>query len=154
MIAPMAYSGVAHILWECIELRHLGHRPMERGVEAGDLRQTRERLCQRPRTAHVEGLMGGLHRRQRVEVVEHVAIDQDRRFETGAAEHDAVAGCHHLHGGDVGFQPGDDEMQGGPVVDRVAFAPLVRVQRLAGWITCDEVRVVLHVVDLAAAEQR
>ena len=44
-------------------------------------------------------------------------------------------------------------MQRRLVVDRLALAPFVRVQWLAGGILDDEMRVVLHAVDLAAAEQ-
>ena len=153
MVAPVAHSGIAHVLRQCVDLRHLRHRSMERSVEAGDLRQARERLGERPRAAHVEGLVRRFHRRQRVEVVQHVALDPHRCLETRAAEHHAVAGRHHLHVGDVGFQPGDDEVQRCLVVDRVALAPFMRVQRLAGRVLRDEMRVVLHAVDLAAAEQ-
>ena len=154
MVAPVAHSGIAHVLRQCVDLRHLRHRSMERGVEAGDLRQARECLGERPRAAHVEGLMRGFHRRQRFEVVQHVALDPHRRLEARTAEHHAVAGRHHLHVGDVGFQPGDDEVQRCLVVDCLAVAPFMRVPWLAGRVLRDEMRVVLHAVDLAAAEQR
>jgi len=39
MVAPMTHSGIAHVLRERVDLRYLRHRPMERAVEAGDLRQ-------------------------------------------------------------------------------------------------------------------
>jgi exodeoxyribonuclease VII large subunit len=46
----------------------------------------------------------------------HVALDLHRHLEARAAEHHAVAGRRHLQVGDVGFQPGDDELQRGLVV--------------------------------------
>ena len=122
---------------------------MERGVETGDLRQARECFGERACAAYVEGLVRRLHLRQGVEVVEHVAVDAHRRLEAGAAEHHAVAGRDHLRIGEIGFQPGDDEVQRGPVVDRVARAPFMRGQRLAGRVFDDEMRIALHAVDPA-----
>ena len=92
MVAPVAHAGIAHVLGQRVGLGHLRHRAMERGIEAGDLRQARERLGKGPGAAHVEGLMRRLHRRERVEVVEHVAVDAHRRLEARAAQHHAVAG--------------------------------------------------------------
>ena len=54
---------------------------------------------------------------------------------------------------EITFQPGDDEVQRCLVVDGVAIAPVMRVQRLAVRILDDEMRVVLHAVDLAAAKE-
>ena len=51
MVAPVAHSGIAHILGQRVVLRHLRHRPMERTVETGDLRQAGERLGQRTGSA-------------------------------------------------------------------------------------------------------
>ena len=134
MVAPMAHARIAHVLRQRVGLRHLRHRAVERAVEAGDLRQARKRLGERPGATHVEGLVRRLHDRQGFEIVQHVALDPCRGLEAGAAEHHAVAGRHHLHVREVGFQPGDDEMQRGFVVDRMAVAPFVRGQWLAGFV--------------------
>ena len=96
MVPPMAHSGITDVFREGVDLRHLRHRPMKRAVEAGDLRQARERLGERPCAAHVKGLVRRLDRHQRIEVVQHLAIDPDRRFETGATEYDAMAGRDYL----------------------------------------------------------
>ena len=127
---------------------------MERGVETSHLRQAGERLGQRTGSPHVVGLVRRFHDHERVEIRQHIAVDQYRRLEAGAAEHHAVAGRHDLHVGEVGFQPGDDEVQRCLVVDRVALAPFMRVQWLAGRVLDDEMRIALHAVDPAAAEQR
>jgi len=93
------------------------------------------------------------HRRQRLEVVQHVALDPRRRLEASPAEHHAVAGRDHLPIGEVAFEPRDDEVQRCLVVDRVALAPFMSVQRLAGRVVDDEMRIAVHTVDPAAAEQ-
>jgi hypothetical protein len=94
------------------------------------------------------------HDHKRVEIRQHVAVDAHRRREAGTAEHNTVAGRYHLPVTKIGFQPGDDEVQRHLVVNRMAFAPFVRIERFAGRVLGDEVRVPLHVVDLAATEQR
>ena len=153
MVAPVADAGVAHVLWQRVGLCDLRHRPMERGVEAGDLRQARERLGERPCATHVERLVRRLHRLKRLQIVQHIVVDAHRCREAGAAEHDAMAGRYHLRSGKIGFHPRDDETQRGRVVDRVSLAPFLRVQRLAGGVVGDEVWVTLHAVDAAAAQQ-
>lgn len=55
---------------------------MERGVETCNLRHAREGFREGPRAAHIKRLVRRLHRRQRVEIVQHVAVDQDWRLET------------------------------------------------------------------------
>jgi hypothetical protein len=47
MIAPVPHAGIAHVLGQRVDLRHLRHRPMERAVETSHLRQAGERLGQR-----------------------------------------------------------------------------------------------------------
>ena len=121
---------------------------MERAVETSDLRQAGERLGERPGSEHVVGLVRRLHDHKRVEIVQHVAVDPHRRLEAGAAEHHTMAGRDHLPVGKIGFQPGDDEMQRRLVVDRVALAPFMRAQRLAGRVLDDKMRIALHAVDL------
>ena len=105
---------------------------MERAVETSHLRQAGERLGQRTGSPHVVGLVRRLHDHKRVEIRQHVAIDPHRRLEAGAAEHHPMAGRDHLRVSEVGFQPGDDEVQRRLVIDRVALAPFMRVQRFAG----------------------
>ena len=63
-----------------------------------------------------------------------------------------MARRHHFHVREVCFQPGDDEVQRGFVVDRMALAPFVRSQRLAGFVLHDEMRIALHAVDPAATQ--
>ena len=151
MVAPVARAGVEHVLREGINLRHLGHGPVERGVETSHLRQAGECLGQRTGSTHVVWLVRRLHDHERVEIGQHIGVDQHRRLEPCAAEHHPVSGRNHLHARDVLFEPGDDEMERGAVVDRAALAELVRIQRFAGRVLRNELRVGLHVADLAVA---
>ena len=64
MVAPVPCAGVEHLLREGVDLRHLGHGPVERGVETSHLRQTGERLGQSTGASHVVGLMRRLHARR------------------------------------------------------------------------------------------
>lgn len=59
---------------------------------------------------------------------------------------------HDLDAGYLGFQPGDHELQGCLVIDRLALAPRLDVQRLVILVHGDEVRIASHAVNLAAAE--
>lgn len=61
---------------------------------------------------------------------------------------------YHLGIGEVGFQPRDDEVHGGAMIDRVTIAPFVRVDWFAARRADDEVRIALHAVDATTAEQR
>jgi len=88
-----------------------------------------------------------------LEVVEHFAVDQNRRLEAGAAKHHAMARRYHLRAGEVRLQPGDDELHRGLVIDRGALAPGVGVQRLAGGVIGDEMWIGLHAVDAAMAQE-
>jgi hypothetical protein len=127
---------------------------MKRAVETGDLRQAGKRLDERPCAPHIVDLVRWLDGRQGFEIVQHVAVDQHRCVKSRATEHHTMAGRHHLYLDDIGFQPGNDEVQRRLVVDRLALVPVMGVQRLAGRVLGDEMRVVLHALDLAAAEQR
>ena len=98
--------------------------------------------------------MRGLHFNKRVQIVEHGAVDQHRRFEARSAEHDTMAGSDDFRTRKMGFQPTDDVFQRCCVVDRMALAPFMRVQRLARCVLDDKVRISLHAVDAARAKQR
>ena len=113
---------------------------MERAVEAGYLRQARERRSEGAGAGDVEGLIRGLHFNKRVQIVEHGAVDQHRRFEARSAEHDTMAGSDDFRIVKMGFHPTDDVFQSGCMVDRMAFTPFVRVQRLARRVLDDKVR--------------
>src|SRR5580658_129864 len=65
-----------------------------------------------------------------------------------------MAGGDYLRLREASFQPCNDEVQGRPVIDRVALAPFMGVQWLASRVVDDEMRIALHAVDPAAAEQR
>lgn len=58
---------------------------MERGVEAGDLRQPGQRRRDRPDAGEVVRLMERRQRAERVEPGEHRIVDPNRRAEIGAA---------------------------------------------------------------------
>ena len=101
MVAPVPCAGVEHVLREGIDLRHLRHGPVERGVETGHLWQARERLGERTRAAHVVRLVRGLHDHERVQVSQHIGVDQHRGLKPCAAEHHPMSGRNHLHTRDV-----------------------------------------------------
>ena len=134
MVAPVPHTGIAHVLGQRVDLRHLRHRPMERAVETSHLRQAGERFSQRAGSQHVVGLVRRFHNHKRVEIIQHVALDPHRCLEAGAAEYDTVAGGYHLPVTQIGFQPSDDEVQRCFVVDRVVFAPFMHAQLLAGRV--------------------
>jgi hypothetical protein len=55
--------------------------------------------------------------------------------------------------GEVSFEPGDDEVESSLVVERVALPPFMRIHWFAGGVADDEMRIAVHAVDPAAAEQ-
>lgn len=55
MVTPVRRTGAEDVLGVGVDLRHLGHGPVERGVETSRLRQAGEGLGQRKGTAHVVG---------------------------------------------------------------------------------------------------
>jgi hypothetical protein len=55
VVTPVRRTGAEDVLGVGVDLRHLGHGPVERGVETSRLRQAGEGLGQRKGTAHVVG---------------------------------------------------------------------------------------------------
>ena len=151
MIAPMANASLlAHVFGEGVKLGNLRHCAMDRGVEAGHLRKPRERLRDRAGASNIIRLMRRRHRTA-IEVVEHVAFDQHRFLEALSSEHDAMADRRDLTPG-IFFPIQVSVLQGLAVVDRMAFAPFMRRERLARLVFHHEVGVRLHAVDHAPAE--
>ena len=96
MIAPVLRAGIADILGQGVGLGQFRHGPVERRIEAGDLRQPGKGFGQGPGAGYVVGLVRRLHGHERVEIGQHIAVDQHRRLVARSAQHDPVTGSDHL----------------------------------------------------------
>ena len=88
--AVAAHAGVVQLPGQREHLRQLGLRAVERGVEAGHLRQLRLALEQQPDRRQVVRLVQRRERNELRQVVQHLARRRAPAARTQPAVHDAV----------------------------------------------------------------
>ena len=93
-VAP--HAGFVQLRGQREALRDVGIGAVERGIEAGDLRQLRRALEQAPDRREVVRLMQRRERNQLLERRHHVRIDAHRLREVEPAVHDAMSDADQL----------------------------------------------------------
>ncbi len=104
MKAVPAYAFVGETARQAEQLGQSGLAVVERGVEAGDLRDLRRRLLDRLDDREVEGLVQRRQRFERMQIGQHLGVDADGRRKARAAVHDPVSDPHHRR---AAVQPGE-----------------------------------------------
>ncbi len=154
VIAAMMDARAAHGLGQRVGARRLRHRQVERRIEAGDLRQPGHQGRDRPRAAHVEGLVRGLHGRLRGQRLQHLDVEAHGPRVARAAEHHAMSGGDDPGAGQVALQPGDDETKCLVVIGWLARGPRVRRKLLSGCVMDSEAGRTGNRLDAAGGVQR
>jgi hypothetical protein len=116
MEAVAAYAVLGHRPRDCVKLRKAWPGSMEGVVEAGNLRQLRELVCDRADRREVVRQVQGKERDQLFDIGDDIVIELYGRDVRLAAEDDPVAGGEHPHTAGVAFDPVDD------VADRIGVA--------------------------------
>ena len=153
VVAPMAQARIADVLGKCIGLRHFRHRSMERAIEAGDLRQARERLGERSSPGHIEGLVRRFHQHERVEIGQHIRVDPHGRLVPRPPSTTRWPAATTFAPARLASSHVMTKCSAVLWSMRVAFAPLMGAHGLAGRVADDEMRISLQAVDPSAAEQ-
>ena len=113
---------------------------MEGGVEAGDLRHSRQTPADDPDRLQVMGLMQGSERHQRLELLDNGFVDQNRAGEGLAAMNDPVPDGRELAPFLMLAQPRDEVHQRLLVPEPIAGAPRPLVEEISIGVLDDEVR--------------
>jgi hypothetical protein len=145
MEAITAHALGIELLRNRVMIREGAMTAVEGCIEAGDLRQARKSIQNRPDRRQIVGLMQRRQGDVLLQIGEHAVIDQDRSIVLGTAVDDPMSDRNRI---DVMFlaEPGSGGVQGrGHVGDLVAFEVLVHDVRAVGaaraqsWLRSDAV---------------
>ena len=155
MEAVAAHARVVELLRQREHLRERRVGAVERGVEAGDLRQLRRALQQRADRREVVRLVQRRERHELLELRHDRGVDADRRGVVGAAVDDAMADRGEPVVRAVRrLQPVEDVRERAVVAELRARLPALLAGGLAGGVLRDEARRGVDALDLPAGDER
>ena len=117
MEAVAANAGVVKLRREREPLRELGRRPVERGVEARNLREIRRTLGEQSDGREVVRLVEWGERHERLELPEEVSVDARGRGVREPAVHHAVADAEQFVPGEPAPQERQQMIERGSVTE-------------------------------------
>ena len=126
---------------------------MERGIEAGDLRDVGRRRGDERDGREIVRLVQRRQRHQRLERGHDARIDPDRRGEFGAAVDDAMAEREHGTAGQE-LAPELQDLVGGALVIELALGPAALGDGRARGVGCRKMGGESDILDLSVKQQR